>query len=129
MVQGDITSPLYFILALEVILRDFDKHPGKGVVFGGTRVHTLGYADDAALLDYDIETAEARITAIAQGSREKADMQISISKTKCMHIRDQGAEPKVTNAEAKEHAKFKCPHIGCSCVFNNVRGMKIHAGV
>ena len=37
-VQGDITSPVYFILALELILELHDRHPGKGVDFGTTRV-------------------------------------------------------------------------------------------
>ena len=45
--QGDITSPVYFILALDAILRIHDIHPDKGVPFGDRVVHTLGYADDA----------------------------------------------------------------------------------
>lgn len=50
-VQGDITSSLYFILALELILKTHDKTVGKAVAVGGKVVDTLGYADDAALLD------------------------------------------------------------------------------
>ena len=51
-VQGDITSPLYFIfLALEAILRRHDNKPGKGVKLADQIIHTLGYADDAALVD------------------------------------------------------------------------------
>ena len=50
-IQGDIMSPLYFILALELILHRHDNVAGKGVDFGGRRVHTLAYADDAVLLD------------------------------------------------------------------------------
>ena len=34
-VQGDILSPLYFILALEMILRRHDNVAGKGVDYGG----------------------------------------------------------------------------------------------
>ena len=83
-IQGDIVSPLYFILALELILRDHDNIPGKGVQFGGKTVHTLGYADDAALLDLSIETATARVTSIAQGSERDADMQINVDKTEVM---------------------------------------------
>ena len=30
-VQGDITSPIYFIIALEAILRRYDNSPHKGV--------------------------------------------------------------------------------------------------
>ena len=82
-VQGDITSPLYFVLALEQILRNHDTIVGKGVDFGARRVHTLGYADDAALIDYTPDMATKRVTAIAKGSRTDADMHISIDKTKC----------------------------------------------
>ena len=73
--QGDITLLLYFILALELLLKSHDTVTNKGVVFGALRVHTLGYADDAALLDNNLAVATARVTAIAQGSREDADMQ------------------------------------------------------
>ena len=76
-VQGDITSPIYFILALDLILKEHDNFPQKGVDFGGANVHTLGYADDAALLDSDKAVATARVTSIATGSRKDADMEIS----------------------------------------------------
>ena len=42
-VQGDITSPLYFILALELILRRHDMFSDKGVSLGEVMIHTLGY--------------------------------------------------------------------------------------
>ena len=54
-VQGDITSPWYFIIALELILRRHDNCPDKGVPFGDTNVYTLGYADDAALADVNLD--------------------------------------------------------------------------
>ena len=127
-VQGDITSPIYFILALELILELHDKHPQKGINLGSTRVHTLGYADDAALLDYDIAISTARVTAIAQGSWLDADMQINVKKTKVMHVREQGMVSKTTVEEAERVCKFKCPHIGCTRIFYNKHGMKCHAG-
>ena len=39
-VQGNITSPLYFIIALEAILRRYDNSPNKGVEFGGVGLHS-----------------------------------------------------------------------------------------
>ena len=113
-VQGDVTSPVYFVLALELILELYDKHPSKGVDFGSTRVHTLGYADDTALLDYSAATATARVTAIAHGSKIDADMEISVTKTKAMKVCEQGALSKTTNEEAVKVCKFTCPNIGCS---------------
>ena len=56
-VQGDITSPIYFIIALESILRDYDNFKQKGTIINNTCIHTLGYADDAALIDEDTAMA------------------------------------------------------------------------
>jgi hypothetical protein len=116
-VQGDITSPVYFILTLELILELHDRRQGKGVDFNRIRVHTLGYADDAALLDYDASMATQRVTDIAQGSKLDADMQISVAKTKTMHVCEQGAVSKTTSEEAEEVCKFQCTNIGCNKVF------------
>ena len=67
-VQGDITSPVYFIIALEAISWEHDKRTDKGVTFGQTIIHTLGYADDAALIDDGDEVgqqiATERVTAV-----------------------------------------------------------------
>ena len=127
--QGDITSPVYFILALEAILRRHDNNPRKGVSFGGHTVHTLGYADDAALLDVDPTVATDRVTAIAAGSKTDADMIISVAKTKTMHVRRQETCTPVSDSEARAQAKFKCPHVDCNYVFNNKHGLKkVHAG-
>ena len=50
----------------------------------GTCLHTLGYADDAALLDTTLEKVTERVTSIAQGSKVDADKLISVSKTEVM---------------------------------------------
>ena len=114
-VQGDITSPLYFILALELILRRHDQMAAKGVPLADTVIHTLGYADDAALLDrgdtVGIARATARVTSIAAGSRADADMSISLEKTKVLHVRAQDVVSATTSAEARKVCKFVCPHI------------------
>ena len=51
LLQGDITSPLYFILALEIILRKHDSRSDKDISLAQTILHTLGYADDVVLLE------------------------------------------------------------------------------
>ena len=65
--QGDITSPIYFIISLDLILRLHDQQPG-GVPLLDTIISTLGYADDLVLLnrgdDEGIKKATERITAI-----------------------------------------------------------------
>ena len=103
--QGDTTSPLlFFIMALEHILRIHDNRTDKGVSLLGTIIHTLGYADDAALVDLGdavgVIRATERLSKIATGSLNDADMQISIQKTKDMHIRRQDPINDTTPAEA-----------------------------
>ena len=127
-VQGDITSPIYFVLALELILRTHDSHEQRGVDFGGQRLHTLGYADDAALLDGNLDVATARVTAIAEGSRKDADMHINVDKTKVMAVCKQDKVTPTTKDEAKEVCKFVCSNAGCKRVFFNLHGLKCHEG-
>ena len=131
-VQGDITSPLYFILALEAILRIHDERSDKGVTLAETIIHTLGYADDAALVDAGDEEgilrASERVSAIAEGSRTDADMVISIPKTKVLHVRAQDAVSRTTNREAEAACKYTCPHVNCGYKFKTKHGMRVHAG-
>ena len=125
-IQGDLTSPIYFIIALEAILRRHDKVTGKGIDFGGVRLHTLGYADDAALIDDCPHRSSERVTRIARGSNMDADMQINISKTECMHVKRQQRVHTPNTAEAKQVCKFVCKNVGCGWVFGNKHGLKIH---
>ena len=131
--QGDsITSPLYFILTLELILRKFDARVDKGVPLADVILHTLGYADDVALIEYGDDEGtnrlSERVTAIKTGSKILADMDVNISKTKNLHVRKQEAVSKTTQAEARARCNFKCPHPGCGHVFLTKRGRNIHAG-
>ena len=79
-VQGDITSPLYFILALELTLRRYDDDAAKGVPFVNSVLHTLGYADDVGLIDVDntegCQRTSERVLRIVVGSRDDAGMDI-----------------------------------------------------
>lgn len=72
-VQGGITSPLFFILVLDVILRKHDVRPDTGVLLlGQTILRTLGYADDTSLIDevdaVGVLRATERLTSIVEGS-------------------------------------------------------------
>ena len=98
----------------------------------GPYVHTLGYADDIALIDEgnaaDIVRASERVSLIAFGSREDADMIISIPKTKVLHVAQQTALAKVTSTEAEQQCKFCCPFHGCDHKFCTEAGLRIHKG-
>ena len=126
-VQGDTTSPLYFILAFELILKRHDTLVNKDVDFGKLRVFTLGCADDVTLLDSDLSVVTTRAPAITQGSREDSDMSISIDKTKVTHACVQGETSVTTDVEAKKIFKHKYKNVGCNKVFHNSHDVKCHA--
>jgi hypothetical protein len=73
-------------------MRTFALHdiPGSGVEVGVTphqvTISSLEYADDAGLIDENVEVASRRISSISASSRTDAAMEISIPKTKGMHI-------------------------------------------
>ena len=60
---------------------------------GQAIIHTLGYADDAAMMDKSdaegIAIATSRLNNVADGSERDADMKINSDKTKIMHVRAQ----------------------------------------
>ena len=55
-------------------------------------------------------------------------MDISIVKTKVLHVREQEATSATTPEEAKKVCKFTCPHHMCDHQFVTKQGMLIHAG-
>jgi exonuclease III len=85
-VQGDIFSPLCFILALALIMK---RHgvSSQGLGAFGLLMDHVDYADDVAQCETSAEEASERLTRIAMGARGDADMIISVEKTKAMHVR------------------------------------------
>ena len=84
--QGDIFSPLCFIIALCVLLERFCGVPDDlAVSLFGLLIKSLEYADDAALIDRTAEKSTERINRFTEGSVEAADMVVSVEKTYCMH--------------------------------------------
>ena len=131
--QGDITSPLFFIMALELIMRCHDAaRPDKGVSMADTIIHVLGYADDAVILEdgtqKGVQAITNRVNSISKGSKEDADMLLNADKTVVMHVRSQEEISPMTNGEAREMCKFTCPHLNCGFKFATKTGMLIHAG-
>ena len=85
-VQGDIVSPILFILALDNLIQLYDKS-GKGVQCGPINYRVLGYADDAALMENEIDDMSTRLTALGDKSEAEADMKIRMDKTLSQHVR------------------------------------------
>ena len=85
-VQGDITSPTYFILAFTLIIHTHDTRTDKGVELLGKVIHSLGYPDDIAMVDVSLDIATSRVTAMSQDVKDDVDMTINVTKTEAMHV-------------------------------------------
>ena len=85
-IQGDIISPIFFILALEQVFRICDENPRSVQVGNYLQIGVLGYADDAALAagstatKTSMATMSERISAVSSGSRNEADMHLHSTK-------------------------------------------------
>ena len=91
------------------------------------KIGVLGYTDDAALVSTTAEKLSERVSIIAAGSRAAADMEISIAKTKNLHIRQQTAIKPSTRVEVLAmQSTFKHECKFCDQHFKSSRGCKIH---
>jgi len=123
-VQGDIFSPLCFILALAIIMK---KHlpPGGIASMGGALgalLSSLEYADDAALLDSTPEEASRRVTALAKGAWEDACMLIAVDKSKAMFPRAR------VKLDAPTQGDYMAAEFGFTCSFCD-RGFPTREGL
>ena len=106
-------------------------NPNAGVTVGmppnQVSISSLEYADDAGLLDENVQVASERISSIAAGSREDAAMQISIPKTKVLHIHKKVRVSETTDDDITSMGfKHICP--SCERDFPTKRGLAIHQG-
>ena len=80
-IQGDIPSPICFLVALDKLPKDHGNlqsgiQPTPTLLFSN-----IAYADDAAQLDNDVDTSSSRLTHFAVKANEEAGMEINIPKT------------------------------------------------
>jgi hypothetical protein len=124
-IQGDIFSPLCFIIALEAIMR---KHGGAGTQSVlGLLIDRLEYADDAALIDKDCVQASERLTRLDRGAQLSADMEISAPKTQVMFVRQRVDTGVLTVQDWDDFVfPFKCSY--CARGFACKHGLGIHMG-
>ena len=76
MVQGDIFSPMCFIIALALIM---ERHgvPSEQLGPFGLIMDHLDYADDMALCDRSVEDATERVSRIARALRVHRDLSVA----------------------------------------------------
>ena len=126
-VQGDIISPILFILALDQLFKAHDVL-GTGVKWdSGLQIRVLGYADDAALLEPEVDVMTERLTSLADAAKAHADMEVSMPKTFSQHVERRDARLNITTAEATEaQSKFKYQCDFCTMRFKSRKAMYTH---
>ena len=130
-IQGDIPSPVCFLIALDKLLKD---HGGLDTGIHLTEnlmLSDLEFADDAGLGNEDTESATDRLTTLDSKAEEDAGMKISISKTKTQHIRKRPAvssttENDILHLPAEKKFKFECDK--CSMTYPTKHGLSVHQG-
>ena len=126
-IQGDIISPIFFILALDQLFQERDIY-GEGQAVGDIiTLRVLGYADDAAMIEPLVETMTKRLTTVADASIADADMHVSMDKTYTQHVKRQTKSyiPSPNRIEKVEKTyKHKCPF--CDRRFKTAAGVQLH---
>lgn len=117
-IQGDIISPIFFIVALTQLVKDYDKS-GTGISVGHIKdIRVLGYADDAAMTEWYVEDMTARLTEFADAAVKHTDMRVKPSKTFTQLVGKQDEVEKATEEEVKKKTsryKFECTYAAAGC--------------
>ena len=128
-IQGDIPSPICFLVSLDKLLTE---HGGLelGIKLTDEIVFSdAEFADDAFLPADDTEIASHRLTNLQENADKEAGMKISISKTKSQHIMPTPKVSETTEADiaalpAEKQLCFECDK--CGWTYANQHGLSIH---
>ena len=126
-IQGDIPSPMCFLVALDKLLKDHSK-PELGVpITNSLMLSELAYADDAALPSCDASMSTERLTSLAAHAKNEAGMSISIPKTKAQYI---VARPKFADTTEEDVLDLKPAFVcdTCDMAYLHKRSLNIHKG-
>ena len=126
-IQGDIPSPMCFLVALDKLLKDHSKLELGVPITHNLMLSELAYADDAALPTNDAATSSDRLTSLATHARNEAGMSISIPKTKAQHIK---AQPKFSDTTEEEVQALKPTFVcdACGMAYLHQRSLNVHKG-
>ena len=130
-IQGDIPSPVIFLVALDRLLKEHGGLNTGIMVTEELLLSDLEFADDAALPNEDTDTASNRLTHLDEKAREEAGMSISVPKTKVQHIMhrpkvSQTTEDDITSLPSEKQFKFKCD--ACEMTYPTNHGLAVHKG-
>ena len=130
-IQGDIPSPICFLVALDKLLRDHANQSGGIRIHASLHLTSMEYADDAVLPDENAHSATARLTNLDANAQQEAGMKISIAKTKAQNIRPRPkvsntTEDDITNLPPEKKFKHECDK--CKMTYPTKHGLAVHQG-
>ena len=129
-IQGDIPSPIVFLVALDRLLKD---HGGLELGLPVTPtllLSDLEFADDAALANSTTVEASRRLTNLDVKAPESG-MSISVPKTKVQQIRSRPEVSSTTESDIltlPENKKFKFQCTACEMTYPTKHGLSVHKG-
>ena len=122
--QGDILSPILFILTLNSIWNRSNKEEGWRILPGWI-LDELSYADDIAMISKGKESSAKRLQEFSDLASKTASMRINIAKTVRMQIEPLSEVTKTTEEDIKNlNLQYSCDV--CERKFPTVRGVSIH---
>lgn len=129
-IQGDIPSPVVFLVALDRLLKEHGSlHTGLQITTE-LMLSELAFADDAALGSNNTQEASDRITKLSEGAKE-AGMEISVPKTKVQYIAHRPkvsptTEEDIANLPKEKKFQFECE--SCKMTYPTQHGLSVHQG-
>ena len=129
-IQGDIPSPIAFLVALDRLLKEHGGLETGIPITPELLLSDLEFADDAALGNTTTPEASERVTNLDAGAGH-AGMSISKPKTKAQHIRHQSAvtatsESDIANLPREKKFQFEC--VACGMTYPTKHGLSVHQG-
>lgn len=133
-IQGDIISPILFIISLDQLVQQFDSAEDTGVRVDSTKllsIGVLGYVADAALIIYTVDKMTQRLSTFTDADIQHANIHVKLAKTFTQIVGKQDQVTPVTRDKIKAmegKLKFPCDFkdTGYTTRFNSEAAIQSH---
>ena len=130
-IQGDIPSPVAFLVALDRLLKTHGSLEIGIPITPQLKLSELEFADDAALPTVTVDKASEKLTNLDCHAKSEAGMSISVPKTKVTHIRTRPKVSETSEADIENlptEKKFKHVCDACNMSYPTKHGLSVHKG-
>ena len=117
--EGDVNSPIFFIIGLETVFREADEISQSLGLTGGIKLRNTNYdkvafADDVTMTGGQVGDLSHRVQILLHSS-SKAGLTASARKSCSQHIGYSGDAPAVTARDIELlNPRFECPKSWCT---------------